>query len=339
MNLKNYICTNPFIYTEITVDTQHMCCNEWMPLNIKTKGSLYDNWKSTKAISARESMLDGSFRYCSVDKCPHLNSVVHNNRPSGPIVRRTDDLIKKLIDQELPTSMKVVFDSACNLACPSCRINFIKNETYITSKSRKILQDVEKYYGSSLEFISMSGYGDPFYSEALFEWLCNFSTTTYPNMTNIHMHTNAMLWNENNWNKIKSAQPFIKSTEISIDASKPETYHKVRKGGKWDLLLKNLEFINSLDQVNDIILSFVIQEDNYEEIVPFYKLMDSIFHKERNLSFQYYKILDWGILSKDEFKEKAVWDTNHRNYSKLVEQIKLLDSFNDNRIIHSLHGV
>ena len=67
--------------------------------------------------------------------------------------------------------------------------------------------------------------------------------------------------------------------------------------------------------------------------------MNSIFDKERNLSFQYYKILDWGILSKDEFKEKAVWNTNHPNYGKLVEQIKLLDSFNDNRIIHSLHGI
>ena len=47
--------------------------------------------------------------------------------------------------------------------------------------------------------------------------------------------------NERNWNKIKSAQPFIKSAEISIDAANAETYHKVRKGGKWDLLVKNLK--------------------------------------------------------------------------------------------------
>ena len=59
MDLKNYICTNPFIYTEITVDKQHMCCNEWMSLDIKTKGDLNDNWNSEKAISARQSMLDG----------------------------------------------------------------------------------------------------------------------------------------------------------------------------------------------------------------------------------------------------------------------------------------
>jgi len=88
-----------------------------------------------------------------------------------------------------------------------------------------------------------------------------------------------------------------------------------------------------------MILSFVIQDDNYNEIVPFYKLMDSIFKNKRNLTFQYYKILNWGVLSDEDFKSKAVWHENHPNYKALVEQIKLLDSYNDDRIIHSLHGI
>ena len=77
----------------------------------------------------------------------------------------------------------------------------------------------------------------------------------------------------------------------------------------------------------------------YREIVPFYKLMDSIFKNKRNLTFQYYKILNWGVLSDEDFKSKAVWHENHPNYKALVEQIKLLDSYNDDRIIHSLHGI
>ena len=132
----------------------------------------------------------------------------------------------------------------------------------------------------------MSGYGDPFYSEALFEWLCNFDNSKYPNMKNIHMHTNGMLWNKRNWDKIALAQPHITSAEISIDAANADTYHNVRKGGKWDLLLKNLKFIDTLTQIDTMILSFVIQDDNYNEIVPFYKLMDSIFQNKRNLTFQ-----------------------------------------------------
>ena len=338
-DLNKYICVNPFTYTEITVDKQHMCCDAWMPLNIKTKGDFKDNWNSDKSVSARNSMLDGSFKYCSTDKCPHLNSVTHNDKPSGPIRIKTDALVKELTEHKLPNSMKVVFDSACNLACPSCRTSFIRNEDFITKKSKNILADVEKSYGNSLEFISMSGYGDPFYSEALFEWLCKFDKSKYPNMKNIHMHTNGMLWNKRNWDKITLAQPYITSAEISIDAAEADTYHSVRKGGKWDLLLKNLKFIDTLSQIDTMILSFVIQDDNYNEIVPFYKLMDSIFKNKRNITFQYYKILNWGVLSDKDFKSKAVWHEDHPNYKALVDQIKLLDSYNDNRIIHSLHGI
>jgi len=338
-DLSKYICTNPFNYTELTVNSQHMCCNEWMSLDIKTVGTLHDNWNSDKAKSARQSMVDGSFRYCSIDKCPHLNNVAHNDRPSGPIKLKTNKLVNELTEQKLPNSMKVVFDSACNLACPSCRVDFIKNEEYITKKSREILIDVENSYGSSLEFISMSGYGDPFYSKALFEWLATFDKHKYPNMQNIHIHTNGMLWNKNNWEKIKLAQPYIKSAEISIDAATPETYHTVRKGGKWDLLIKNLKFIDSLTQVKNIILSFVIQNDNYKEIVSFYELMNSIFQNERNIEIQYYKILNWGVLPEEEFAKFAVWNKTHHNYDGLVEQIKILNSFNDSRVIHSLHGI
>lgn len=338
-DFSKFICINPFAYTELTVDKQHMCCSEWMSLNINTEDNLLDNWNSKKAISARQSMLDGSFKHCSTNKCPHLNNVLHNGSPSGPIKIKTDELVKELTTKKLPDSMKVVFDSACNLACPSCRVDFIKNEDYITNKSKSIIKDIEKSYGSTLEFISMSGYGDPFYSEALFEWLINFDKKKYPKMDRIHLHTNGMLWNKSNWDKIKLAQPYIKSAEISIDASSPETYHKVRKGGKWDLLLKNLDFINSLDQVKNIILSFVIQNDNYDQIVSFYKSMDRIFNKDRELTFQYYKLLNWGVLTNKEFLEKAVWQETHPNFTKLVEKIKELDSFKDPRIVHSLHGI
>ena len=338
-NLNNYICINPFVYTEITVDKQHMCCDAWMNLNIKTKGDFKDSWNSNKSVSARNSMLDGSFKYCSTDKCPHLNNVVYNNKPSGPVRYKTNKLVKELIQHKLPSSMKVVFDSACNLACPSCRSDFIRNDNFITNKSRLILKDIEKSYGESLEFISMSGYGDPFYSKALFEWLSNFDSTKYPKMKNIHLHTNGMLWNEKNWNKIKLAQPLIKSAEISIDAARADTYHNVRKGGKWHILLKNLKFINTLTQIDTIILSFVIQNDNFKEIVPFYHLMDNIFKNKNNITFQYYKILDWGSLPNSDFKSKAVWHNDHPNYNDLVNQIKELDSFNDSRVVHSLHGI
>jgi len=103
--------------------------------------------------------------------------------------------------------------------------------------------------------------------------------------------------------------------------------------------MKNLKFINTLTQVHSIILSFVIQKDNYKEIVSFYRLMKDIFKNQKNIIIQYYKILNWGVLSEEEFKDKAIWDKNHPHFNELVDQIKILDSFNDNKVIHSLHGI
>ena len=69
-DLSKYICTNPFKYSEITVNGQHMCCNEWMNLDIDNGQGLVSSWNSDLANQARESMLDGSFKFCNKDKCP-----------------------------------------------------------------------------------------------------------------------------------------------------------------------------------------------------------------------------------------------------------------------------
>ena len=44
----------------------------------------------------------------------------------------------------------------------------------------------------------MSGYGDPFYSTGLFKFLQTIDSNDWPSLVNIHLHTNAMLWNERN---------------------------------------------------------------------------------------------------------------------------------------------
>lgn len=337
-DLSKYICTNPFKYTEITVNGQHMCCNEWMNIDIETGKGLLKNWNSDLANQARESMLDGSFKFCNKDKCPHLSKVVYKDKPSGPIIRKTEDVVESLQAQVLPDSLKIVFDNACNLACPSCRVDFIRNSPSIYAKTKSILDQMDESYGKELKFISLSGYGDPFYSTALFEWMCNFDSEKYPKMDVVNIHTNGMLWNEHNWEKMKKIHPYVKSAEISIDAATPETYHIVRKGGKWDLLIKNLEFISTIESINNLNFSFVVQSINYKEIVLFYELITKLFNG-RNISIHYYKILDWGILPNDTYSEYAVWEPNHPNYTDLISYVRKLDSKNDDRVYHNLHNL
>ena len=97
--------------------------------------------------------------------------------------------------------------------------------------------------------------------------------------------------------------------------------------------------MNSLKDLKTVFVSFVVQDQNVNEIVDFYKLMKNIFNSDKNVYFQYYKILDWGIMNKEDFVKAAVWKPEHSNYPVLLKQIKKLDSFNDERIIHSFHGI
>jgi len=177
----------------------------------------------------------------------------------------------------------------------------------------------------------MSGYGDPFYSAAFFDFLVNFDNTLFPKLSKIHLHTNAILWNKSNWEKIKKAHSYIKTAEISIDAATEQTYKIVRKGGKWDLLLRNLEFINKIPDLTQITFSFVIQKQNYHEIYDFYKLIKGIV-RDKEIFFLYYSIQDWGILTPEDYQSMKVWDKSHSDYTEFFNVVEKLRKVGDRNV-------
>lgn len=354
-NLKDFVCWFPFGFTEITHDRQTLCCSGWLTKDIGSNKNLKDNWDSDTANEIRESVLDGSFKFCKKDTCPFLSTVINNGVQTGPILSKKKiglDGVETLAEYKeryssldaaetfgypnTPRQFKVVWDASCNLACPSCRKDFIKNSEENTINTEEIIQDIIKHYGSGVHTMMMSGYGDPFYSTGLFNFLQTINYEQWPNLHNIHLHTNAMLWNERNWNIIKNAHPYIKSAEISIDASCKETYQKVRRGGKWDLLLKNLEFISTLG-LSEITFSYVVQTENYKEMKAFYKLIKEIFKDSSiKILFYYYKILDWGVMDSADYEEAAIWKSTHPQYKEFQKEVSEFIKIKDDSVSHSL---
>jgi MoaA/NifB/PqqE/SkfB family radical SAM enzyme len=251
----------------------------------------------------------------------------------GPIIKKEDFNNSNLSG---PKSIRFTFDSACNLACPSCRKDFIKNSNDITNESNGILDEIYKKYGNTLESVSLSGYGDPFYSHSMMNFLINVNKSVLPNLKQIHLHTNAILWNEGNWDKIKNSHKFITSAEISIDAATSETYKKVRRGGNWDMLIKNLKFINEIKSIRHIIVSFVLQRDNYHEIYDFFLLMDKLLANKK-LTFQYHSIQDWGVMDKKDYVDAKVWNKDHSDNEKFLIELDKIKTLNDNRIVISIN--
>jgi MoaA/NifB/PqqE/SkfB family radical SAM enzyme len=331
INLGKYICTLPFTHLTIHNDKeQYFCCKQWLDVPLDFE----NGWNGKDAQEVRDSMFDGTFKHCSSTNCPHLSTLVNlgYTTKGGPIVKKKD--LKKL-NYEGPKSIRFTFDSACNLACPSCRKDFIKNTDNITNESKIILDQIYEKYGKTVESVSLSGYGDPFYSHSMMEFLINVNKKKLPNLKHIHLHTNALLWNESNWNKIKNSHHYISSAEISIDAASDETYKKVRRGGNWVSLIKNLNYINTIDEIKSVIVSFVLQKDNYHEIYDFYKIMDSIF-KNKDITFQYHSIQDWGVMKKQDYTNAKVWDKTHVENEKFLVELDKIKKLNDHRIVISM---
>jgi len=166
-------------------------------------------------------------------------------------------------------------------------------------------------------------------------FLINVNKEKLPNLKHIHLHTNALLWNESNWNKIKNSHHLISSAEISIDAASDETYKKVRRGGNWNSLIKNLKFINELEEIKSVIVSFVLQKENYHEIYEFYKIMDGILTK-KDITFQYHSIQDWGVMDKEEYVDAKVWDKTHEENENFLIELDKIKKLNDHRIVISM---
>ena len=135
---------------------------------------------------------------------------------------------------------------------------------------------------------------------------------------------------------MKKVHPFVKSCEISVDAACKDTYeNKTRLGGKWNEIIDNLHYISNLPLLNDVVLSFVVQHDNYKEMYDFYELGKSIFgDTNKNWRIFYNRVVNWGTFTKKQFKQVDVCDSNHPEYKELLNQYKKLAHLD--RISHNM---
>ena len=83
-----------------------------------------------------------------------------------------------------------------------------------------------------------------------------------------------------------------------------------------------------------VVFSFVVQNDNYKEILKLHNLKQKLFNKE--VKIQYYKVLNWGNLTDEQYKEKAVWKKEHHNYSEF--EIIWKQMLKETNSIHTLQG-
>jgi hypothetical protein len=303
MNKK---CLMPFVNVNLTPNGGQGFCNPTWHNHPKLSGdSIKEKFYSPEAELIRDSIDDGSYKYCK-DSCPWLQT----NREGGSSI-----YFSELKIEPTPMSLDLCRDRSCNLACPTCRDDFITDQVESFDEVNEIKD--------SIVFISTSGVGDPLYSKPTREYLKSINTMKYPSLKNVQIHTNAMLLKKH-WSDISHLHPQL---SISIDAADKQTYDVVRRGGNWDLLIENMKFLNE-QKFGELWLWFVVQKENYTQIVKFFDLMEGIFTKKDPM-YRFFRVENWG---QSKFEEQLKVD----NSIIVSQKTELQDHIKSGKIVWNL---
>lgn len=340
-DLNERFCFRPFELLEIHNESSatdkirtYCCCPMWIKTsfghiydpdidktNLLIKNDFDEIWNSEKAIDFRKSVLDGSFRHCNIDRCPYIQY------DTLPFKKDHEDFIQSAINNKYqvfaPKEINLCYDRSCNLSCPSCRKNFFfikkDSEEYVL-KTRLNDFIIDFIHRSNHEIqINCTGSGDPFASNIFQDFLSKLDYNKN-NKIKILIQTNGVLFTQENWLKISNIQNLKhKSVLISLDAATEDTYNKIRVGGDWNKLMKNLEFVcelydyNYLDHVQ---LDFVVQQKNFREIPQFVKIAQHF-----GFGAYFSRLLNWNTWTIEDFKKNDIFDIKHEEHNDFLSVI------------------
>jgi len=272
-DLSDRFCEAPFSKFETLIDgTVAPCCAIWTQkrlgqLDTQTADEI---WNSDAAQEMRESILDGSFRYCNKRQCTPIaeGTLPKRDEITDPKLRRIIDTNQTRLESP-PRWLFLSHDAICNLACPSCREGIIGADERQQNRFSKIEQTVLQplLNGEDEVTISLSGQGDP-WSSPHYRSILRYMADN-PLNAKLSIHTNAMLMTEARWNQYSGLARYQPAVNVSIDSCSPWVYEVLRKPGKWDRLEPNFAFLGR-GRASGIFGGFTInatvQLDNFHEM-------------------------------------------------------------------------
>ena len=301
------LCPRPF--DTVLIDKNGSCytceCQSWLPQsagNLHNK-SLSDILRSGTAQHMRDSIIDGSYRYCNDSQCMYLKDLTRVPWSSETQVMHLKEI-------------RLAIDDSCNLACPSCRVRpiFIKGGKTLTMRLRLIDKVIKFINHSDTPLnIHIGSDGDPFASlvyRYFMRKVPDKSTLSYT------IQTNGLLVKQM-YSRVTHIFDKLKTLNLSIDGATAGTYELLRKGGKWDKVKENMQFIKEIKQKHGFLfhMHMVVQKNNWREMPDMLGLA-----RHYNADMVYFNpVQDWNTsLSFDRMKAPEELD----EFKQLLEQIK-----------------
>lgn len=312
IGLKSF-CPKPF--DTLLIDKNASCflcdCTAWLPYsvgNIKLQ-NIEEIFQNKKADHIRNSIRDGSYRYCNEKQCAWLLDKV--NAPEWPTQPRKVKI----------KNIRLAIDESCNLSCPSCRTKtiFVKDKIKIKKKieiTDKIIDFVQKQ--SEKITLHIGSDGDPFASIVYRDF---FRKSKNCNNMNFTITTNGLLIKKM-YQKNDHVFSRLQELNVSIDGATEKTYEKLRRGGKFDLLCENLEFLKKIKKENNFILRFhyVIQRDNFKEMTEMFNMGKKFLADSVWLN----RITNWNTFK--NFDQIDICNDNHSQHEEFVQELEKIKS-------------
>tara|TARA_R110002051_G_C8730347_1_gene497781 strand:+ start:482 stop:1528 length:1047 start_codon:yes stop_codon:yes gene_type:complete len=334
-DLATRFCDRPWTFLEVQEKALYNCCPRWVNHNkigeITPELDFAKEWNSEPSKAFRQSILNGSFSMCNKEECPMIQNKTLPTR-ADILAGKHGEKLRRIVEWDLdiadnPTIINLCYDRSCNLECPSCRKHKIfYNKKNLPDKYKQALKINEKLLRMIHSkphdvCLNITGSGDPFGSPSFFELMKKIKPSRNPKIK-LKLQTNGVLWDERRWAQLKNIHKLEIHAIISLDAGIKEHYDKVRVGGDWNRLIKNLTFIRSL-KLPYVRLDMCVQKNNYQSIPEFIHIAQA--HEFHSYTSRMY---NWGTFSQEEYNSHNIFDTKHPEHKQFLEVL------NDNYHYH-----
>lgn len=189
-----------------------------------------------------------------------VTSNILRNRNISFLAKKFYDFIFEPVVSSDPLFIQLEPTTFCNLSCPMCIQRNGKNMSF---KNFKRIAGMFK----SLQHIHFQGIGEPLMNPEIF----NFIRYSTKNGIGSSITSNGILLKKETLKKLKKNG--LTHLYLSIDAPTKKTYEKIRRGAKFETLIKNLEDNRgNIDRIMTIVMKENINE--IEGMVDFCKKYD-----------------------------------------------------------------
>ena len=286
-----------------------------------------DFWCGEEWVEFRKSILDGSFKYCQKNQC--------SNIVAGWLPKKKDcshKEVQKLIEGDFSVippleELHFSYDFHCNLKCPSCRLEIKPNSSARNAELDLLFEKNLRGLVENAKHLCLSGCGEAIISPHSKRVLQSLSREKSPELA-IELRTNVFSFNPTAWNALGSGREVIRHVAASIDAASKELFERLRAPAKWDIVLKNLEYIQSLRKSGEMDLfefHVVVQKDNIDELIDIIKM--AIKYEADVITFS--RLVNWRGMSEEEYQTLNPFWLDNPQHSKLMGVISKIVNLRD----------